>query len=570
MASTTAMYTGLSGLTANSRHIDVIGNNIANVNTTAYKSNRMLFSTAFTRNIRLGSGPADTNGGTNPTQIGLGVAIAGTQRNFSTGSIATTGDQGDLAIEGDGFFVVRRGVDQFYTRAGAFRRNSLNDLVTISGDRVMGYGVDDDFNVTANLEPLNIPIGQLSLVEATENAHFIGQLNSDGDLATQGSVSIISPIQPVAGALTTASLLTDIDDPNVAGAQALFAIGETIELTGVLKGGQGGRTLPDAQLAITATTTIQDYLDFLTDALGIDTAAAAHVTGTPGATFNPGTGEITVVGNLGTENSITISPGNIRHLDSASVAQTTPFTTTNPESADGESVTTRLVVYDSLGNPVDVFVTATLVNRPVGAGTRWDYIVESPDDSDVDLLVGTGQLSYDENGILDTSAGPASVTIDRDLAGSVDPFTFNLDFGGTSSVGLTTDSTLRSDSQDGTPPGLLSGFSVGDNGIITGIFTNGATRAIGQVVLAKFSNPEGLVDAGGSVFAVGPNSGTPILVAPTELGAGRIIGGALEQSNVDLAEEFIKLIQASTGYSAASRIITTTDQLFQQLLVLGR
>src|SRR2546426_10858221 len=130
MASTTALFTGLSGLAANARRLDVIGNNIANVNTTAFKSNRMTFAPTFSRNFSLGTAPSATNGGTNPGQIGLGVSIAGTQRNFSNGAISATGVATDVAIEGDGFFIVDSGGEQLYTRAGAFTRNQQNDLVT--------------------------------------------------------------------------------------------------------------------------------------------------------------------------------------------------------------------------------------------------------------------------------------------------------------------------------------------------------------------------------------------------------------------------------------------------------
>src|SRR5690606_11960680 len=136
MASTTSLLTGLSGLVANSRRLDVIGNNISNVNTTAFKSNRMHFAPAFSRNISLGTAPGANTGGTNPAQVGLGVTVAGTQRNFATGPISPTGIPTDLAIDGDGFFVVQRAGREYYTRAGAFQLNSANELVTISGERV--------------------------------------------------------------------------------------------------------------------------------------------------------------------------------------------------------------------------------------------------------------------------------------------------------------------------------------------------------------------------------------------------------------------------------------------------
>ncbi|RMD61863.1 MAG: flagellar hook-basal body complex protein, partial [Planctomycetota bacterium] len=124
MASTTSLLTGLSGLTAHARRLEVIGNNIANVNTTAYKSNRLVFAPTFSRTLNAGTAPTANSGGTNPGQIGLGVTQAGTQRNFQNGALSVTGGVNDLAIEGDGMFIVDRDGEQVYTRAGAFQLNS--------------------------------------------------------------------------------------------------------------------------------------------------------------------------------------------------------------------------------------------------------------------------------------------------------------------------------------------------------------------------------------------------------------------------------------------------------------
>ncbi|MEM1423919.1 MAG: flagellar hook-basal body complex protein, partial [Planctomycetota bacterium] len=127
-------------------------------------------------------------------------------------------------------------------------------------------------------------------------------------------------------------------------------------------------------------------------------------------------------------------------------------------------------------------------------------------------------------------------------------------------------SSLAATFQDGSPLGVLSSFAVGVDGTIVGGFTNGLTRTIGRVAIGSFTNPEGLIDAGENLFAVGPNSGTALITGPTEFGTGRIIGGALELSNVDLPNEFINMITTQTGYSASSRVITTADELLQQLI----
>ena len=132
-----------------------------------------------------GSAPTGNSGGTNPGQIGMGAVMSGTQRNFNNGSITATGVPTDVAIEGAGMFITQFGGEQLFTRSGSFQRNEANDLVTIGGARIMGYGVDSNFQVVqGNLVPLNIPVGTLTLAEATRNATFNGNLNASGDGAT--------------------------------------------------------------------------------------------------------------------------------------------------------------------------------------------------------------------------------------------------------------------------------------------------------------------------------------------------------------------------------------------------
>lgn len=207
MASTTAFYTGLSGLSVHARKLDVIGNNIANVNTTAYKSTRLELQNNFPRTINPGTPPQQFIGGTNPYQVGLGVGIAGTTQNFSVGSITPTGDPRDLALEGDGFFIVQRGDETFYTRNGAFRQDANDDLVTINGEKVLGYGVDEDYNVIDGaLTEINIPVGRLQIAEPTTLVNFAGNLNAGGDVAGAGSLTnLLAPGRRRSGRRTARS-----------------------------------------------------------------------------------------------------------------------------------------------------------------------------------------------------------------------------------------------------------------------------------------------------------------------------------------------------------------------------
>lgn len=582
MASTGALFTGLSGLSTHARRLEVIGNNIANVSTTAFKSNRMLFASGISRNFSLGTAPSGSSGGTNPGQVGLGVSIAGTQRDFSNGAISPTGITRDLAIEGGGFFIVDRAGQQLYTRAGAFQFNAENELVNISGDRLMGFGVDENFNITeGQIEPISVPLGTMTLAEATRNVSFTGNLDADGDVGTQGTTLQFGELTSGGPGVfaTTATLLTAIDGGG-------FALGDQITISGATR---GGKLQPDATFELTTgTETIEDFLLFLQEALGVVPNGGA-APGDPGGGVEPGSftitnGVIDFVGNIGEQNDLELNAGNISVADSGGATKAHPFDISKTASSDGESVRTSFVVYDSLGTALSLDITFVLSHKD-DTGTYWRSFLHSPDDTDLALHLETGDRSvpgayddtvplvhFDNLGQL-VSPETVGIQVDRMDTGAGDPLAFDLAFNG--QAGTITaysdaggSSTIASVFQDGSPLGTLTNFAVGADGIITGGFTNGLTRVIGQVALAGFTNPEGLVDVGGNLFNVGPNSGSPVISAPLEFSNGRIIGGALELSNVDLSKEFIEMILTSTGYSASSRVISTADQLLQQLLLL--
>lgn len=580
MASTTAMFTGLSGLSANARRLEVIGNNIANANTTAFKSNRMLFAPTFNRSFSLGTGPSTATGGTNPGQVGLGVTIAGTQRNFTNGAPSVTGVATDMAIEGDGFFVVERAGSQFYTRAGAFQRNAQNDLVTISGERLQGYGIDEDFNiVTGRLQTVNIPLGTLTIAEATRNVTFSGNLNADGVVGTQGSLHTFDQLLEGGVAATGTTLLTNLDGAGI-------NVGDTINIAGASR---GDKVLPDATLTVSAAMDVNGFMSFLADALGVvpdGGFVSTEPTGTqPGGVSIAG-GVITLEGNIGTLSDIDLESTFITVEDSTGTSEGSPFGVSKTQSANGESIRTSFVVYDSLGAEVEVDITMSLALADSN-GTYWRAFLHSSDDTDTALHLEAGArngsftaaaplLQFDNNGVIASSPSIA-IELDRFGTGATDPLNVNLSFSADGAGGQVTalansggSSSLAAVYQDGSPIGTLSSFSVGDDGVITGGFTNGLTRTIGQIAVASFTNQEGLVDIGNNLFRVGPNSGTPLITTPLNFGTGRVVGGALELSNVDLSAEFINMILTSTGYSASSRVITTADQLIQQLLTVGR
>jgi len=581
MASTTALFTGLTGLDVHARRLDVISNNIANVSTTAFKSSRMLFESLLSRTQSIGSAPGTTFGGTNPSQIGMGVGIAGVQRNFSSGVPAPTGDLRDLAIDGNGFFIVQKNGQTYYTRAGAFRQDLNDNLVTPSGETLQGYGVDENFNIIeGGLTDVNIPIGRVSIAQASSMTTIAGNLYAGGDLPTQGSaINILGTatdgLSDTSGNfIDTTTLLTDIEDPDLAGSGTpLFTTGQLIEISGEnARATKGGRTLPEESLLIDASTTVQDLMDFFDAALGIQDTGPNPDGATPGVTVDNTTGIISIVGNTGSVNDLGVEASDIRVVDGAGAVLRVPFVTEQTAEADGESVRTTLLAYDSLGGEVTLQATFVLEDKGTTGGTTWRYYIESNDDSDVNLDVATGTVEFDAYGqLVDTT--PISVTVDLEGSGALSPLALEIPLDSDSGrlTALDDDPSLINNvARDGLPPGTLETFGIQPDGTIVGGFSNGASRTLGRVVMAAFANPEGLLDAGNNNYAVGPNSGVAQVAVAGTFGTGQIISGALEQSNVDLGKEFTDLILVQTGYSASARIIRTTDELMQQLLVLGR
>lgn len=574
MALTSALFTGLSGLDVNQTKLNVVGNNIANVNTTAFKSSRALFKPQFYVTDSGGTPASGEFGGQNPSQRGLGAQVSAIQKDFSGGQIEATGKATDLAVDGDGFFIVK-GKEQRYTRDGSFNLNSLNQLTSNAGDFVQGFGVDDDGNIVeGTLQNIEIPLGAMTIAKATETAGFQGNLNANGATAAGASILTSDLVFTEAGTPPTDSSLlvnlTKVNDDNTADTTPLFADGDVLTLSGK----RGGRDLADMTLTVEADTEVSDLLAFFNQGMGINTSVAGP-TGfdTPGtsmvadATLTLGS-RLNIIGNAGEGNALAIAGTG---LSSSNPNLAVAFSDTgNPV---GESVYTTLPVYDSLGTELNIAVTMVLENK-TDAGTSWrffanstndtDFTGEYEDDASLGSIIGTGTLNFDNDGKLLTTNG-TTIQMTREATGAGSPLAVQLDFSQMTSLS-DTQSSLISSEQDGLKIGVLNGFSVGSNGIITGAFSNGLTRTLGQVALATFDNQDGLIDAGGNLFTTGPESGNPKITAPQRLSSGSIRGGALELSNVDLSEQFINMIIASTGFTAASRVISTSDQLLTELL----
>jgi flagellar hook protein FlgE len=560
MGLTSAMYTGLTGINVNQTRINTIGHNIANVNTTAYKNTRTLFQTQFSRLLSAGTPPSANSGGTNPMQIGLGASVATTQRDFTPGSVETTGIVSDLALDGRGFFVLRTGGGSVvYTRDGAFGVDSNNRLVNVDGHLVQGFGVDESFNLVPGvLQGLTIPLGSLTMARATSSVTMDGDLSADGTRATRGSEHATQALISGGGtAVTAATLLSDVRDATAPGTP-LFAPGNAITVSGVEK---GNRRLP-SQTFVVGTTgqTMGDFARWLEDALGIQTGAG--LPGTPGVTIE--SGALVIRGNAGEQNGLTVS-GN--HFSTDNPARSLPWQFTQNATANGSGTYTALTVYDSLGTPAIVNVTLALEATP-DTGPIWRYYVESPDATGVARALGTGTVRFDTSGNFVDAPGN-QFTLNRSGTGAATPLSFALDFGGVHGLSTRTSGVVAVD-QDGYPPGTLIAYAIGADGTISGTFDNGLTRTLGQVAVAMFPNEEGLVAESDNLFTLGPNSGQAMIGTAGQMGSGQILSGALELSNVDLSREFIGLVTSSTGFQASSRVISVSSDLLNQLMMVVR
>ncbi|MCC7408997.1 MAG: flagellar hook-basal body complex protein [Phycisphaeraceae bacterium] len=569
-----AMYTGLTGMSANSAWINNAGNNIANANTLAYKASAMHFQTQVSQMIRSAAGPSATSGGRNPTQVGMGVAVGSTTRNFTDGSGQPTGVATNMAISGDGFFVIDVNGSLRYTRAGDFTRDPADNLVNSDGNRLQGYGIDNNFNLVQGiLTDITIPLNKLTIAQASTQVTLGGALDKNGDAATQGSINTSDALYSDSAATTAATTATALTSlyTTAGGATPRFAAGDVITLQGVQKGldNEENRTLQTYTFEVGAANTtgsddygatVQDFLDFLGSVLGVDSSQGDGA----GVTLDV-SGRIVVQGNSGTLNDLTFADGSV------AVGSNASFGWAKTQQADGTSARTTVRLYDSLGTAVDADVTMVLDSKD-NNGTHWRYYVHADADTDLDTFIDTGTVDFDTDGRF-TSSSASTFTIDRDNTGSGTPLAIALGFD--SKLTATDLSEVGTQQQitsttDGSPVGVLTSFQINSDGVIMGKFNNNMDKTLGQIVLAMFSNNAGMVEEGHNIYNASLNSGQAVLTAPTQYGSGGLNQYQVEGSNVDLSNEFINLINASTGYSAASRVINTTTQLIQELLAAVR
>ncbi|HWR44986.1 flagellar hook-basal body complex protein [Sporomusa sp.] len=546
----TSIYSGVSGLKAQQKKLDVIGNNISNVSTTGYKSQTVSFADLLSQTIS-GSTAANATtgtGGTNAKQIGTGVSVAATTTNMTTGSTQSTGNSSDVSISGSGFFIVQGGGSGEYqfTRAGNFGVDSSGNL-TVNGYKVSGwmdYTTDTDgnytFNTETSVEGLNLFSDsyngnkKVSAPAATTEATISGSVDASAD--AQGTITKAT-MGSTANATTNATALT-------------AATADATSFAGTI-------TINKKAITIASGDTIQGVIDKIN-----------AVSGTTGVTaaWNAGDATNGYIQLNGTTSSSDISlAGANTTLTSLFAATTGTETTVSVEGLEPDATTT-LTVYDSLGNSYDVAVNLykSAVTTSVGESVTTWYWEAASSDSGLSLSSNSGTIAFDENGkIVDDTTYDTSFSLGLTPTNGAAASTVTLDLSQLSSY-TTSSSDSLSNTTDGYASGELEDFTIGSDGIIYGVYSNGQTQPLGMIALANFANASGLEKIGSSLYVASNNSGafTGGVAAGTS-GTGALSSGTLEMSNVDLSEQFSEMMITQRAYQANSKIISAADEILK-------
>jgi len=534
-----SMYSGISGLKSNSDSLNVVGNNISNVNTTGYKSSRASFEDVLYQTV----------GGTSgSSQVGRGSALAAVDTDFSQGSFETTNSATDLAIGGAGFFIVKKPANDatYYTRAGGFSLDKDGNLVDSAGDYLQGKAIDRTTDTAGGVDTNIVISQQPSEPRATAEIDMVVNLQSNA--AFRGIIS--PPVSTTAGSDVIAVGASTSGFPATGSYSTAYAAnGGDYTVT---------MTLPDGSFvarnvtAAEATGTVTNFEGTLVDGTG---APILDPSGNP-QTIRTGL-DLTFNGITAGETSSWTLGG----YDATSTS--TISNTTNYQSS--------ITVYDSLGT--GHVVTVNFRKASVGAAaSTWEWHATTGGD-DVIAGGGSGTLTFNNVGVLVAGGSAQAVTFDF-AGGAAAGQTISLLFGPSSGEGATTQYPISSktnyQSQDGYAPGVLQNISVSQDGIISGTYDNGQILSLYQVTLANFNNPQGLKREGGNLYSTTLESGNAFTSTPGDGGTGKISANSLEQSNVDLATEFVRMIIAQRGYEANSKVITTTDEILQTLMNLKR
>ena len=551
MALLNSLFSGVSGLQNLQKMMDVIGNNIANVNTIGFKGSRVTFSDTFNQFIKSGTNPSASSGGTNSFQIGLGTKINSIDRDWNQGTFESTGTTTDLALQGPGLFILKSNGQQLYSRAGAFIFDADGKLVNPQNGAIVQGKVAVDGVIPSGNTIEDVKIDKNLRIPAikTTNTTWGGNLQSSSSITQSQNIVQSGTLVPAGTGGTY---------PN-----------DTVKTTTVYDKNGNPFTL-SLKYSETSANTYDISYDISSGSVSLGSGTLdSNVTisaNNPPTKGGAAVGPYTIPGISNTASGVTIDSGDLS-LDVSAIR--TGSNSTLSYIVDNNRTPTivngSVTVYDSLGNPH----TLTLKFTKTDQG-QWKFNASIPA-ADGTLSNNTGYVNFDANGLIQ-STDPNPIILSYAPSGGADTQTIKLDFGsGTSGITQTSsDSNVSALSQDGSAAASLSNINIDQYGKIEGIFSNGQSRDLAQIMVATFNNLNGLVSVGDNMYNVAANSGDPRIDVPGSTSNTTIQSGALEQSNVDLSNEFTKMIVSQRGFQANARVITTADSLLQEITNLVR
>ncbi len=550
-----ALSAGVTGLQAHQKMLDVAGNNLANTNTTAFKSQRITFSELLSETIKRASQPTNTVGGTNPQQMGSGVGIAGLTPNMAQGNIVNTGNPLDLAVEGEGYFVLSDGSQLVYSRAGALTVDANSRLVNpTTGYLVQRFGTEgelDGFQASGD-SSIHVPYDATLPASATSSMRVQGNLSPDAMLATTQTQVLQSGLAYTVGG-TSPSLTTELDEVDQ------FASGGTLSGTITITGQTKDGTGVSGTLAVDGTTTFQNVIDELNTVFsGEATASLAE-------------GRIVLTGDSSGYSKLDVNLS----CDDTELEMPSYFEISTIGGEEAQEV--NVTIYDSQGG--SHVLSAALVRTDTT--NLWDMVITSFSGNVYELTPDNRRIEGIQFSSTDgsykglSSTAQFVITFPHDTA---NPQTISVNLGTINQFnGLTQFATGRTGSstavireQNGYESGTLSSVSVNNEGVLIGAFSNGVKKNLATVQVALFQNPSGLESVGNGFYVPSANSGIAVATKGLSSGAGYIHGGALEKSNTDVASEFVAMIQAQNGFQANARTIRVANDILRELTDLIR
>jgi flagellar hook protein FlgE len=535
----------LSGLEADTTALNTIGNNLANLNTTAFKGQTTSFEDLFYQQIgQSGSGDA--------IQVGAGTKVSGTSTDFSEGTILPDADTNtnDMALDGNGFFMVEQNGQVSLTRAGNFQVSDSGDLMTQDGQQVLGYPAvnlpakaTQNFSVPANLDSAAAPgttfSSQVQVFDSLGNGHQ-ATITYTNTGANTWNYSIALPAADTGGT--------------------------SVPSTGTLTFTGGVASLSNPNISFSGLSDGAGTLNMTWNPSGITNLASASVN--ISSTQDGSAAMNSVVNTNANPQPITLPVGSTEGAQATE--NISASVNLNEGAAVGTIFTTPVEVFDSLGQSHNATITYDKT-----ATNTWSYSVSLPaGDATGTPVNNTGTLVFDSNGNLTSPTGSITGITFPGMADGASDLTFNWNLNGNGSTPTVTQLASANSNgpvnQDGFASGNYTGIKVDSSGVITAQFSNGQEQTIGQVAIANVANVQGLVATGGNNFQTTAASGQAVAGVAGTGGRGTVDDGALEQSNVNISTEFSNLIVAQRAFEANSKTVTTFDTISQDVIGMIR